>query len=185
MITSDHLFTLLSWPSSLDIVIISLQGIFVNNTRLMVIFAVYIVVIYKLDLLLLTSTKSLPAEDFIVAIYSSCWRIPGTEDCPSCTLTATLIGMPLPNHKSYIPCYIQEWSLKNQIAGKCTLSLLLHLWQFYHVSINQQVMLGANSLNPDIPLQCTHLLDQWACVWCMKGKATLECWQPFNRLLGK
>jgi len=43
-------FTLLSWPSSLDRVIISLQGIFVNNTRLMVIFAVYIVVIYKLDL---------------------------------------------------------------------------------------------------------------------------------------
>jgi hypothetical protein len=52
VITSDHPFTLLPWPSSLDIVIISLQGIFVNNnTRLMVIFAVYIVVIYKLDLL--------------------------------------------------------------------------------------------------------------------------------------
>lgn len=182
MITSDHPFTLLSWLSSLDIVIISLQGIFVNNTRLMVIFAVYIVVIYKLDLLL-TSTKSLPAENFIVAIYSSCWRIPGTEDCPSCTLTATLIGMPLPNHKSYIPCYIQEWSLKNQISGKCTLSLLLHLWQFYHLSINQQVMLGANSLNPDIPLQCTHLwINEHVCdAW----KATLECWQPFNRLLVK
>lgn len=118
-----------------------------------------------------------------MAIYSSCWRIPGTEDCPSCTLTATLIGMPLPNHKSYIPCYIQDWSLKNQISGKCILSLLLHLWQFYHLSINQQVMLGANSLNADIPLQCTHLwINEHVCdAW----KATLECWQPFNRLLGK
>jgi hypothetical protein len=40
----------------------------------------------------------------------------------------------------------------------------LHLWQLYHLSINQQVMLGANSLNPDMPSAMYTSLDQWACV---------------------